>query len=64
MVLNLDPSNKGIIPGKQLCTYLCLINCPLATLKEFNDYTQELQKLAQNGLINRENFTKVPAFYD
>ena len=64
MVLNLDPQNKGIIPGKQLCTYLCLINCPIPTLKQFNYYTQELQKLSQNGLINKENFSKVSAFYD
>ena len=49
---------------KSLNTYFCLLSSAIPSTTELEDYRSALQEVGKDGLIDKESFVKVGAWYD
>jgi len=61
---NLDNKNLGYISLKVLSTYLCLLSTHMPMDMDLNEYKKVLDMNAKNGLVGRDAFCDLYAWFD
>jgi len=64
IIEGLDTQANGVISWKSLCTLLCLLDAPIPTQAEIDEYAQNLLDRSENGEIEAEEFARCPSFFD
>lgn len=64
LIQNLDPQSTGSISFKALATYCALYEAPIADELTIESTKEMLSQVANNGLVNREEFVETPFWFD
>mgnify|MGYP003579050834 CR=1 FL=1 len=59
IIEGLDTEARGCVSWKSICTLLCLLDAPIPTQAEIEEYTQNLLDCSENGEIEAESFARV-----
>ena len=59
MIESFKADNQGYVSWKSLCTQFCLLDAPIPTQEELNEYLKDLLSKSHEGFISKEAFINV-----
>ena len=62
MIESFKANSQGYVSWKSLCTQFCLLDAPIPTQEELDEYLKDLLNKSLEGFISKETFIDVDQF--